>query len=242
MAQGGKRKMKTPAGADEKDVGCVTPAVDPERDPAKRICTGGNKDGEQDRRKRMGLRQLEESLMRAQSSRDGFLRKCIVHLNWCLNTLRGNSPFGNGPDGAVYNPEADHSNDQWRKRLEEVIMAVMWLYNDALSGPRLWESSHLNTRPATSTSGNGSDGADGTQDPNHGTHEWQKRLQEAIMAAQSLFNDSLGGFRSDSTSNLSTPPATSPSVTGPDGQHGNPDDTRGKDKLPPQDSHDSEKE
>ncbi|GBE61749.1 flagellar motor, putative [Babesia ovata] len=93
------RKMKAPEGEDDNN-------------PAKRICTGGNKDGEKETQKKIELKRLEMSIRKKLGLLLDSIAAFVSYRNSYLKSQPGNSPSGTGSDGADDNRSANNSKDE----------------------------------------------------------------------------------------------------------------------------------
>ncbi|GBE62164.1 hypothetical protein BOVATA_036570 [Babesia ovata] len=177
--------------------------------------------------------------MQTQSLVNKLLAVLLSNKNSDLDTQPGNSASGTGSDGVGGNPGNPHGKDQSRKRLEMSTRKKLGQLLDSIAAFVSYRKSDLASPPEKSPSGTGSDGADDNQDAHHGIDQLQKLAENTLMINQSLLIDLHAAALIDKNSDLASPPETSPSDNGPDGADDNQDDTHAKDKLPPQDSHDS---
>ncbi|GBE60537.1 WD repeat, putative [Babesia ovata] len=98
-SQRDERETEVPAGGDEKN-------------PPKRICTGGNKDGEKDMQKTIELKRLEMSTRKNRELLNDFLAVMLSYRKWDLASPPEKSPSGTGSDGADDNRSANDSKDE----------------------------------------------------------------------------------------------------------------------------------
>ncbi|GBE62120.1 hypothetical protein BOVATA_036130 [Babesia ovata] len=229
-SQKDERKMKAPAG-------------DEGSNPPKRICTGGEKDGEERRRKGMDMLKRREKLMRLNRVLlDNLLEYCRLYNSPALDSLPVNSPSGTGGDGADANQDARHDIDHSLIQFEDILTRCQTFFDDFVDYSQSQKNWFLNILRRFPQSGDGPHGADGNPDNAHTAFQLVKRREELMLRNRALLNDLLEYCRLYNSPALASPPEKSPSDNGSDGADGNKDDTHAKDKLPPQDANDSKDE